>query len=93
MKIQYPDGDWSVGKSWRELEGAMRAREYETFETRHDFRSEMRKRAFLASGTKIPMGLTSHQFMLALAKAGLFQIKEENWHHSTKSVSTAAETL
>jgi hypothetical protein len=76
LRIEFKTGDWATGKSWRELEDNIRAREYWTFERRHDFRAEMRKRAFLANGIKMPVQLTSKQFILGLVKAGLFQIKE-----------------
>lgn len=76
IQVLWPDGGVAQGETWRELEEAMRAAEWHAFPNRHAYRVELRARAKAWSGEPCRATGTSRQFLLGLAKCGLFQVFE-----------------
>lgn len=77
ISIRWHDGKMMSGKSWAEVEEAVRASQWETFETRADFRDEMRHRAEVWTGAPFNAGGTPEEFLRALAAAGMCIIKSD----------------
>ena len=74
ITLIWTDGTMTTGKSWRELEDAVRASQWQPFKSRKEFRREMRRRAALWSGDYPPATRSSKAFIQSLADAGLFMI-------------------
>jgi hypothetical protein len=74
----FPDGTIVTGKSFSELEDALRASQWHTYKSRREFRQEMRHRAALWSGrTPKPVGYqTSKAFIYSLINSGMCLIEE-----------------
>lgn len=74
ITLIWTDGSITTGKSYRDLETAMRAEQWRTYRSRWHFRTAMRQRAATWSGQQPRMGYTHRSFIESLAEAGLFMI-------------------
>lgn len=52
LNLIWPDGTIVTGRTFAELEDALRASQWHTYKTRREFRQELRKRAAIWSGRK-----------------------------------------
>lgn len=75
IELLFPDGLTVRGATYREVEDALRAAQWDTYPSRRAFRREMRKRALVWSGTRVSLSLTSKGFLESLARAALFRIE------------------
>lgn len=71
LNLIFPDGTIVTGKTYAELETALRAGQWRTYASRREFRQEMRKRAALWSGRRHKPVLyqTSKAFIYSLLDA------------------------
>lgn len=76
VNLIWPDGSITRGESYREAEDALRATQWREFRTRREFRADMRHRALVWSGVRLPRRRTSRGFIRSLADAGLCMIEE-----------------
>jgi hypothetical protein len=77
IELLWPDGTLTTGRSWREVEDAVRAQQWHTFRNRRAFRAEMRRRAEVWSGHGLPplsREANSRAFLRQLADAEMFQL-------------------
>ncbi len=87
-KINLPNGDFSTGTSWSDLESALRAREFRPT-TRAAWRREVARRVYLQCGKEVSPKGSAREFILALVRVGYFDLKEvEDWNE--RSANTAA---
>ncbi len=76
ITLLWPDGSMTTGKTWTELESAVRAAQWQPYKSRREFRQDMRRRAHLWSGKPVTakLGRSSKAFLTSLADAGLMMI-------------------
>jgi hypothetical protein len=76
--ITWTDGATISGRTWREIEEAMRAEQWDEYSPAA-FRAEMRHRAQVWAGelADVPLGGPSKEFLRALEAAGLLRLQEE----------------
>jgi hypothetical protein len=77
VELIWPDGTLTSGRTYREVEDRLRADQW-TQLSRRAFREEMRRRAEVWSGSRLPSRRTSRGFIRSLADAGLCLIIEES---------------
>jgi hypothetical protein len=80
ITLLWPDGKITSGRTWTEVEAAMRAEQPYAYRSRRAFRDEMRHRAEVWSGERLPKRYpqTARGFIHSLADLGLYMIVEEN---------------
>lgn len=80
LSLLWPDGSLTTARTFRELEDAVRAGQWEEYPTRRAFRAEMRRRANLWTGRSgKPIGYqTSKQFIYSLVHAEMCMLIIEN---------------
>lgn len=71
----WPDGSIISGEGWQELEDTLRARQWHHY-NRNAFRREMRRRAELWSGAKIPVS-SAEAMLRGLEQAGMCRLEVE----------------
>lgn len=79
LSLIWPDGSIVSGASYRELEDALRATQWHEYRSRRAFRSEMRRRSGLWSGSPVRSPLvpqTSEEFVRSLAASGMCMLDE-----------------
>ena len=77
LNLIFPDGSIVTGASYAELEEALRATQWHAFNTRRDFRREMRKRAALWTGrpSKPILYQTPKGFIHQLINSGMCMLE------------------
>lgn len=85
INLIWPDGSIVSGATFAEVEEALRATQWHTFQTRRAFRREMRKRAVVWSGrqSKPVLYQTPKAFIYSLVHAGLCMIEETTEEQDT----------
>lgn len=78
ITLLWPNGEITTGHTWREIEDAVRAAQWQMYPTRLDFRDEMVMRAEVWSGIMVKHGKTSEEFINNLSDAHMFMIVEED---------------
>ena len=78
INLIWPDGTIISGRSFAEVEEALRASQWHTFGSRREFRQEMRRRAEIWSGrrTKPVLYQTPRAFIYHLVASGMCMIEE-----------------
>ena len=76
IQLIWPNGGFTTGETFEEVEIAVRMAQWRTYETVDEFRTEMRARAFVWSGDKIPEKTTSEGLIRALYRAHMFLMFE-----------------
>ena len=77
ITLLWPNASVTTGETWRDVEDAVRSSQWSPYKTRHEFREEMRRRAYVWSGAKVGLKVTSEGFMRSLGDAEMFIIIEE----------------
>jgi hypothetical protein len=78
LNLIFPDGSIVTGSSFTELEASLRASQWRTFESRREFRREMRARAEVWSGErprKPVVYQSSKSFILSLVHSGMCMLE------------------
>lgn len=76
IELIWPDGKLTSGKTFEEVEEALRAEQWHSYETQEAFREDMRKRAYAWCGHEPTHGHTAQEFIEALAGCDLFVMLE-----------------
>jgi hypothetical protein len=78
LHLIFPDGSIVSGRTFQDLEGALRASQWQPFKSRREFRREMRRRAALWSGrhTKPVLYQTPKAFIYSLINSGMCMLEE-----------------
>jgi hypothetical protein len=78
LNLIWPDGSIVTGATFRELEDALRASQWHTFETRREFRHELRRRAAIYSGKPMEKvrRQSSKQFIFSLVHSGVCMLED-----------------
>jgi len=79
VSLIWPDGSIVSGRSFAEVEEALRASQWTTYPSRRAFRREMRKRAELWTGRRVSKPVawqTSKAFIMLLVNAGMCMVEE-----------------
>ena len=78
LNLIFPDGSIVTGRTFADLEDALRASQWHDFKTRREFRQEMRRRAELWSGRKAkPVLYQTHKgFIYHLVNSGMCMLEE-----------------
>lgn len=79
ISLIWPDGSIVSGSSFAEVEDALRASQWQTYDSRREFRREMRKRAALWSGRGVSKPVswqTSRGFVMTLVNSGMCMLDE-----------------
>lgn len=86
INLIWPDGSIVTGANYRELEDALRASQWHTFETRREFRHEMRRRAALYTGKPIEAvgRQSSKQFIFSLVHSGVCMLEDARLPNTKK---------
>ena len=74
IQIIWPNGELTTGKTFAEVERAIRATQWQTYATRRDFREELAARAKVWSGIIVPIRKSSEDFIRSLHKANMFMM-------------------
>lgn len=80
INLIFPDGSIVTGRTFQELEEALRASQWHDFKSRREFRSEMRRRARLWSGRR-PKPIiyqTPKAFIYSLVHSGMCMLEEDS---------------
>jgi hypothetical protein len=78
ITLHWYDGGITTGATWREIEDNIRASQWFPFDSRHEFRDEMRARAIVWSGTHLPsMSHNSEKFVRDLESAQFYSVEVE----------------
>lgn len=77
INLIFPDGSIVSGATFAEVEEALRASQWHTFETRREFRGEMRRRAAIWSGrsSKPVIYQTPKAFIYSLVNSGMCMLE------------------
>jgi len=79
ISLIWPDGSIVSGRTFAEVEEALRASQWQTYPSRRAFRREMRKRADLWSGRRVSKPLawqTPKGFIMTLVNSGMCMLDE-----------------
>jgi len=79
VSLIWPDGTLVSGRSYAEVEDALRASQWTTYPSRRAFRREMRKRATMWSGRRVSKPIawqTPKSFILSLVDSGMCMLDE-----------------
>jgi hypothetical protein len=79
VSLIWPDGSIVSGRSYAEVEDALRASQWTTYPSRRAFRREMRKRAVLWTGRRLSKPIswqTSKSFIHSLVDSGMCMLDE-----------------
>jgi hypothetical protein len=81
INLIFPDGTITTGRTYREVEDALRAAQWNAYGSRREFRREMRRRADLWSGRrgKPVVAQTAKQFIYHLVHSGMCMIEIINY--------------
>lgn len=91
-KIDHPNGDFSTGTSWSDLEAALRAREFRPMSL-SAWRKDVARRAYLRCGKLVSPKGSARTFILALVRVGYFDLKEvEDWKGQPVNTAMSAST-
>jgi hypothetical protein len=74
IELIWPDGSITTGDTFAEVEAAVRASQWHTYERRRDFRRELRRRAEVYTGQRVPPRppFTAKAFLESLAAVDFF---------------------
>lgn len=78
LNLIFPDGSIVSGKTYAELEEALRASQWHTFKTRREFRREMRARAAVWDGARYRKPIiyqTPRAFIYHLVDSGMCMLE------------------
>lgn len=79
IELLWPDGRLTSGKTYDEVEDALRAEQWYSYDTQEAFREDMRKRAYAWCGREpVGHGQTSRDFIDALAGCGMFVLSDRS---------------
>lgn len=79
VSLIWPDGSIVTGRSFAEVEEALRASQWTTYPSRRAFRREMRRRAELWTGRRVSKPIawqTPKGFIYTLVNSGMCMIEE-----------------
>jgi hypothetical protein len=79
LNLIFPDGTIVTGASFKELEDALRASQWQEYDSRREFRTEMRHRAELWTGRparKPVLYQTPKGFIYHLVNSGMCMLEE-----------------
>ena len=84
ITLIWENGSLTTGDTWEEVEKKVRSSQWGRYDTRAEFRQDMRKRAHVWSGQKIAAhevkgNVSSEAFLKRLAEAGLFLIAMDDF--------------
>jgi hypothetical protein len=76
--VLWPNGEVVTGASYEELEDAVRATQWSTYDSREEFRNEMLTRAKVWSGKVVLNVKTSEELILGLRDVNMFMLFTED---------------
>lgn len=75
--VRYPGGGRISAPTWPELEDAIRADQFYTYNSKEEFRNDMKRRAELWSGEEIDVTGSAQDFIWELSRARLLEVEVE----------------
>jgi len=78
IEIIWPDGSRTTGNSWKTVERAIRAAQWHTYKSRHEFRRDMQSRCAVWTGhTPTAIWGSAEAFIKSMARTGAILVNQE----------------